>query len=40
MKGEKLQERVNEQLHKIGKNPKLVRSFFKQPSVAYIIYEV
>lgn len=36
MKGEKLQERVNEQLQKIGKNPKLVRSFFKHPSVAYI----
>lgn len=36
MKGEKLQERVNEQLQKIGKNSKLVRSFFKHPSVAYI----
>ena len=36
MKGEKLQERVHEQLQKIGKNPKLVRSFFKHPSVAYI----
>ena len=36
MKGEKLQERVHEQLQKIGKKPKLVRSFFKHPSVAYI----
>lgn len=35
-KGEKLQERVHEQLQKIGNNPKLVRSFFKHPSVAYI----
>jgi len=36
MKGEKLQERVHEQLQKIGNDPKLVRSFFKHPSVAYI----
>ena len=36
MKGEKLQNRVHEQLQKIGKNPRLVRSFFKHPSVAYI----
>lgn len=36
MKGEKLQERVHEQLRKIGENKKLVRSFFKHPSVAYI----
>lgn len=35
-KGEKLQERVHEQLQSIGNNPKLVRSFFKHPSVAYI----
>ena len=35
-KGEKLQERVHEQLQKIGDDPKLVRSFFKHPSVAYI----
>jgi len=35
-KGEKLQDRVHEQLQKIGDNPKLVRSFFKHPSVAYI----
>jgi hypothetical protein len=37
MKGEKLQERVHEQLQKIGKNPKPVRSFFKRPSAAYIL---
>lgn len=36
MKGEKLQNRVHEQLQKISKNPQLVRSFFKHPSVAYI----
>lgn len=36
MKGEKLQGRVHEQLQKISKNPQLVRSFFKHPSVAYI----
>jgi transposase len=36
MKGEKLQDRVHEQLQNIGNNPKLVRSFFKHPSVAYI----
>lgn len=36
MKGEKLQDRVQEQLQKIGNNPKLIRSFFKHPSVAYI----
>ena len=35
-KGEKLQERVHEQLQQIGNNPQLVRSFFKHPSVAYI----
>jgi len=35
-KGEKLQERVHEQLQKIGNNRQLVRSFFKHPSVAYI----
>jgi transposase len=35
-KGEKLQERVQEQLREIGNNPQLVRSFFKHPSVAYI----
>lgn len=36
MKGEKLQKRVHEQLQKISENKKLVRSFFKHPSVAYI----
>ena len=36
MKGEKLQDRVNEQLLKIRQTPTLVRSFFKHPSVAYI----
>ena len=36
MKGEKLPQRVHEQLREIGNNPKLVRSFFKHPSVAYI----
>jgi len=36
MKGEKLQERVHEQLQEIGNNPKLVRSFFKHPDVDYI----
>jgi hypothetical protein len=35
-KGEKLQPRVQEQLQQIKANPKLIRSFFKHPSVAYI----
>ena len=35
-KGEKLQEKIDEQLAEIQKKPKLVRSFFKTPSVAYI----
>jgi transposase len=35
-KGEKLEPRVAAQLAEIGKNPKLVRSFFRHPSVAYI----
>ena len=35
-KGEKLEERVYNQLQAIADNPKLVRSFFKHPSVAYI----
>lgn len=34
--GEKLRDRVHEQLQVIGNDPKLVRSFFKHPSVAYI----
>jgi transposase len=36
MKGEKLHHRVQEQLQKIGQDPKLVRSFFQHPSVDYI----
>lgn len=35
-KGEKLSDRVNDQLAEIGRKPALVRSFFKHPSVAYI----
>jgi len=35
-KGEKLGPRIHEQLAQIGRNPKLVRSFFKHPSVPYI----
>lgn len=35
-KGEKLQVRVHQQLQAIGNDKKLVRSFFKHPSVAYI----
>jgi transposase len=35
-KGEKLQPRVQEQLQRIKANLKLIRSFFKHPSVAYI----
>ena len=35
-KGEQLEPRVAQQLAAIGNNPKLVRSFFKHPSVAYI----
>src|SRR5512145_505914 len=35
-KGETLEDRVNAQLAEIGKQPALVRSFFKHPSVAYI----
>lgn len=34
--GEKLEQRVAAQLAEIGSNPKLVRSFFRHPSVAYI----
>ena len=34
--GEKLSERVDAQLSDIAANPKLVRSFFMHPSVAYI----
>ena len=35
-KGEKLEHRVAAQLSEIGGNPKLVRSFFRHPSVSYI----
>lgn len=35
-KGEKLQDKVNEQLQAVADNPALVRSFFGHPSVAYI----
>lgn len=34
--GEKLADRVTQQLAAIGRKPALVRSFFKHPSVAYI----
>lgn len=36
LKGEQLQARVHQQLQEIGNDKKLVRSFFKHPSVAYI----
>ena len=36
-KGEKLGPRIQEQLAQIGQKPKLVRSFFRHPSVRYII---
>ena len=35
-KGEKLGPKVHEQLAQLQKNPELVRSFFRHPSVAYI----
>lgn len=35
-KGEKLRERIEEQLTKLQQLPRLVRSFFQAPSVAYI----
>ncbi|MGH8720945.1 MAG: IS630 family transposase, partial [Burkholderiales bacterium] len=35
-KGEKLREKIEEQLATIQKLPSLIRSFFKAPSVAYI----
>jgi transposase len=35
-KGEKLRERIEAQLHKLQQLPRLVRSFFQTPSVAYI----
>lgn len=36
MKGEKLAQRVREQLADIGNSPALVRSFFQYPSVRYV----
>jgi transposase len=36
-KGEKLDARVTKQLAEIGRRPALVRSFFRHPSVAYIL---
>lgn len=35
-KGEKLKDKVDQQLQQIGDNPHLVRAFFKHPSVSYI----
>ena len=35
-KGEKLRDKIEEQLTKLQKVPRLIRSFFKAPSVAYI----
>lgn len=35
-KGEKLQERVDAQLHAVAKDPELVRLFFRHSSIAYI----
>jgi transposase len=34
--GERLQDKIDDQLAALKRNPKLVRSFFKAPSVAYI----
>jgi transposase len=36
IKGEKLRDKINEQLAKLQQMPRLLRSFFKAPSVAYI----
>jgi transposase len=35
-KGEKLGPRIHEQLAQIGRDPTLVRSFFRHPSVRYV----
>ena len=35
-KGEKLRDKIEEQLARLQKMPRLVRSFFEAPSVAYI----
>ncbi len=36
LKGEKLREKIEEQLAKLQKLPSLIRSFFNAPSVAYV----
>lgn len=36
MRGEKLDQRVHEQLADIGNDPSLIRSFFRHPSVRYV----
>jgi len=35
--GERLIERIDAELAAVQRNPKLVRSFFQAPSVAYIM---
>jgi hypothetical protein len=35
-RGEKLRDKIEAQLRAIKRTPKLVRSFFKAPSVAYV----
>jgi len=35
-KGEKREDKVDQQLQEITDDPQLVRTFFKHPSVAYI----
>jgi hypothetical protein len=35
-KGEQLQEKIEAQLAALKKTPRLIRSFFKAPSVAYV----
>jgi hypothetical protein len=35
-KGEKLRDKIATQLEKLQRMPRLVRSFFQAPSVAYI----
>jgi transposase len=37
-KGEKLGPRIHEQLAQIGREPKLVRSFFRHPSICPLYY--
>jgi transposase len=36
-KGEKLRDKIEEQLAKLQQMPRLIRSFFRAPSVAYIL---